>query len=135
MNTMLAIGDSAQWVELWHYLMFRFEAGSRVPVVLRGTTILGLACGVVGAFLLLRKRSLVADALSHAALPGVCVGFLAAVWLNTSARFGVEPRSLAVLIPAAAIFGLLGVGCVHFLSRTPRVSRRARIADAGRRRP
>jgi manganese/zinc/iron transport system permease protein len=76
---------------------------------------------VVGAFLLLRKRSLVADALSHAALPGVCVGFLLSIWL------GGEGRSLAVLLPAAGVFGLLGVACVHLLSRLPTVREEAAI--------
>jgi manganese/zinc/iron transport system permease protein len=40
-------------------------------VVLIGAVILGVAAGVLGAFAVLRQRSLVGDALSHAALPGV----------------------------------------------------------------
>jgi manganese/zinc/iron transport system permease protein len=121
MTAIWASAVHSPWSDFLRYVFFQFDEGSRVPLVLRGTTILGLACGVVGAFLLLRKRSLVADALSHAALPGVCVGFLLAVWLGSEARFGVEPRSLIVLIPAAAIFGLIGVACVHALTQTPRV--------------
>lgn len=98
-----------------------FQGGPNTNIVLRGTTLLGIACGVVGAFLLLRKRSLVADALSHAALPGVCVGFLLATAL------GGEGRSLAVLLPGAAAFGLLGVLCVHLLSRLRTVHEEAAI--------
>ena len=37
-------------------------------IVLIGVSLLGLAAGVVGAFMLLRKRSLVGDAVSHATL-------------------------------------------------------------------
>ena len=98
-----------------------FQGGTNTNTVLRGTTLLGAACGVVGAFLLLRKRSLVADALSHAALPGVCVGFLLATWI------GIEGRTLAVLLPAAAAFGLLGVLCVHLLTRLRTVNEEAAI--------
>lgn len=104
---------------LWHTLTL--QAGRNTNVVLLGTSMLGLACGAVGAFLLLRKRSLVADALSHAALPGVCAGFLLAVWM------GRDGRSLVVLLPGAAIFGLLGVACVHALSRLRTVHEEAAI--------
>ena len=127
MNAILASMSQSTWSDFLRYVSFQFDEGSRIPLVLRGTTLLGLACGVVGAFLLLRKRSLVADALSHAALPGVCVGFLLAVWIGSEERFGIEPRSLVILVPAAAVFGLLGVACVHLLTQTPRVKEDAAI--------
>jgi manganese/zinc/iron transport system permease protein len=44
--------------------------------VLFGSMLLGLSSGALGAFALLRRRSLMGDALAHAALPGVCVAFL-----------------------------------------------------------
>ncbi len=45
-------------------------------VVLIGAAILGLTAGVLGAFAVLRERSLIGDALSHAALPGVAIAFM-----------------------------------------------------------
>jgi manganese/zinc/iron transport system permease protein len=45
--------------------------GYNTLVVLAGCALLGLACGTVGAFALLRGRALMADAVGHAALPGV----------------------------------------------------------------
>lgn len=45
-------------------------------MVLAGTVLLGIAAGIVGAFLLLRKRSLVGDVASHAAVPGLAAAFL-----------------------------------------------------------
>ncbi|MGH9173305.1 MAG: metal ABC transporter permease, partial [Vicinamibacterales bacterium] len=45
-------------------------------IVLLGTTLLGLAAGLVGTFMLLRKQSLVGDVVSHAALPGIAVGYV-----------------------------------------------------------
>ncbi|HMB52462.1 MAG TPA: iron chelate uptake ABC transporter family permease subunit [Thermoanaerobaculia bacterium] len=44
--------------------------------VLLGATLLGVSGGVLGCFALLRRQSLLGDALAHAALPGVCLGFL-----------------------------------------------------------
>ncbi|MBF0284349.1 MAG: metal ABC transporter permease [Magnetococcales bacterium] len=39
---------------------------------------LGVGCGPIGVFLMLRRMSLMGDSLSHAILPGVAVGFLLA---------------------------------------------------------
>jgi manganese/zinc/iron transport system permease protein len=47
-------------------------------IVALGAAILGLVAGVLGAFAVLRRQSLMGDALSHAALPGLCLGFLVA---------------------------------------------------------
>lgn len=44
--------------------------------VLLGASILGATGGVLGCFALLRRQSLLGDALAHAALPGVCLGYL-----------------------------------------------------------
>jgi manganese/zinc/iron transport system permease protein len=45
-------------------------------VVLAGTMLLGVSAGVVGTFMLLRKRALVGDVASHAALPGIGLAYL-----------------------------------------------------------
>lgn len=44
--------------------------------VLMGATMLGALGGMLGSFALLRRQSLLGDALAHAALPGVCLGYL-----------------------------------------------------------
>lgn len=44
--------------------------------VLIGATFLGVISGVLGSFAVLRQQSLLGDTLSHAALPGVCLGFI-----------------------------------------------------------
>lgn len=49
-----------------------------VQTVLIGAALLGAISGMLGAFAVLRRQSLLGDALSHAALPGVCLGFLVA---------------------------------------------------------
>ncbi len=44
--------------------------------VLLGSAILGVTGGVLGTFALLRRQSLLGDALAHAALPGICLMFM-----------------------------------------------------------
>ena len=45
-------------------------------VVLLGSICLGAAAGMVGTFLVLRRRSLMGDTIGHATLPGVALAFL-----------------------------------------------------------
>src|SRR5690554_1566149 len=48
-------------------------------LVVGATAVLGAAGGMVGSFLLLRKRALMSDVLSHATLPGIGAAFMLAV--------------------------------------------------------
>ena len=43
---------------------------------LLASTMVGVTCGILGAFIVLRNMSLIGDALSHAILPGVFVAFI-----------------------------------------------------------
>lgn len=97
------------------------QAGFNTNLVIAGTTLLGLAAGVVGVFALLRKRSLMTDALSHATLPGIVLAFLAA------SRLGFEGRSLPVLLLGATVTGVLGVVCVQAILRHSRLREDAAI--------
>lgn len=42
------------------------------------SSIVGITCGILGCFVILRVMALIGDALSHAILPGVVVGFMVA---------------------------------------------------------
>ena len=41
-----------------------------------GTAMMGIVCGMLGSFAVLRKQSLLGDAISHAALPGIVIAFM-----------------------------------------------------------
>lgn len=49
-----------------------------------GATIFGAIAGILGTFAVLRKQSLIGDAVSHATLPGICIMFLITGSKNTS---------------------------------------------------
>lgn len=98
-----------------------FRAGYNTSIVVMGTTLLGIAAGIVGVFGLLRKRALMADALAHATLPGIGLVFIIATGL------GYEGRTLPLLLAGAAATGVLGVLCVQWLLRQTRLREDAAI--------
>ena len=90
-------------------------------VVMLGTSLLGLAAGLVGSFTLLRRRALMGDALSHATLPGVGLAFLFAPAL------GLEGKSLPVLLIGAAISGIAGVASILYVRNMTRLKEDAAL--------
>ncbi len=50
--------------------------GANMQWVLFSTMMLGMASGVIGCLAYWKKQSLMSDALSHAALPGVVIAFM-----------------------------------------------------------
>jgi len=91
------------------------RGGYNTALVMIGAALLGAAGGVIGSFTLLRKRALISDAISHATLPGVVIGFLVALWLTGSGR------SLPILILGAAGSGALGVLAVQWIRDNTRL--------------
>lgn len=70
---------------------------------LAGSVALALAAGPLGVFLILRRMSLMGDAMAHAILPGVAVGFLTAGMSLTAMTIGGMITGLAVALLAAAV--------------------------------
>ena len=81
-----------------------------LQIVILGTTVLGVSAGVLGAFAVLRRQSLLGDVLSHAMLPGICLGFLA-----------VGGRSFPVIVFVALVVSLLAALSVLVLMRNRRI--------------
>ena len=84
--------------------------------VLIGATLLGALAGTLGSFALLRRQSLLGDALAHAALPGVC---LAVIWTGAKTSLG--------LMLGAAAAGLLGMLAMLAITRQTRVKEDAAL--------
>jgi manganese/zinc/iron transport system permease protein len=85
-------------------------------VVLAGVSLLGASAGIIGAFAVLRKRALTGDALSHAALPGICLAFLI-----------LRERNLTAMLAGALVSGVIGIAIISALGRWTRIKEDAAI--------
>jgi ABC-type Mn2+/Zn2+ transport system permease subunit len=110
------VGDITvlDWTEqVQRFLTLRDPA---VRYALAGAVLMGVCCGVLGAFVVVRKMALVGDALSHAVLPGVAVGFL---W-----NLNKDPFAIFV---GATVAGLLGTATVRAITSTTRLKEDAAL--------
>ncbi|RGP36668.1 metal ABC transporter permease [Pseudotabrizicola alkalilacus] len=94
---------------IWQALML--QGGYNSVLVSLGAALLGAAAGAAGAFLTLRRRALMSDAMAHATLPGIGLAFLAMVSLGGDGRF------LPGLMLGAALTAGAGLWAVQRLAR------------------
>lgn len=81
-----------------------------LQVITLGTAILGASCGMLGSFAVLRKQSLLGDAISHAALPGIALAF---ILLGTK-------NAIAILL-GALVSGLVGTFWIRGMIKNTRL--------------
>jgi manganese/zinc/iron transport system permease protein len=74
--------------------------------VVLGSMILGMTSGVLGCFAVLRRQSLIGDALAHAALPGICIMYMV-----------TATRSSEILLIGGAMSGLIGTLILMIVTR------------------
>jgi len=84
-----------------------------------GAILLGVTSGALGSFAVLRKQSLLGDTLSHAALPGIALGFLVA-----------GGRSLSAVLAGALATGVLAALTMLLLVRRSRLKTDASLGVA-----
>ncbi len=96
-------------MDITSYIQLLFEDYT-LQVITIGTAILGASCGMLGSFTVLRKQSLLGDAISHAALPGIALAFLI---LGTK-------NSLAILL-GALLSGLIGTFWIRGMIKNTRL--------------
>ena len=79
-------------------------------IVTIGAALLGAVSGALGSYAVLRRQSLLGDAISHAALPGIAIAFL----LTGS-------KAPLILVLGAAIAGWLGTLLIMSIVRLTRI--------------
>ncbi len=67
--------------------------------------LVGIACGVLGCFIVLRRMALIGDALAHAVLPGVVIAF---IFTGSTGPVGLLLGALAAGIATAVLISLVG---------------------------
>lgn len=88
--------------------MIEFDYTMRTVAL--GAAVLGLSSGALGSFAVLRGQSLLGDAISHAALPGVALAFLL-----------TGLKTPLVLVVGAGLAGWIGTLCVRAVVERSRV--------------
>ena len=78
-------------------------------IILSGSLV-AASCGILGVFLMLRKMSMVGDAISHAVLPGIVIAYLIS-----------GSRNSEIMLLAAALTGVLASVIIEWLYRKARV--------------
>lgn len=82
---------------------------------LLASVLVGITCGLLGVFIVLRNMSLIGDALSHAILPGVVAGFL------------IAGHSIFAFFTGSVIAGLLAALSITWLQRNVKTKEDAAI--------
>ncbi|MBN2866938.1 MAG: metal ABC transporter permease [Thiotrichales bacterium] len=85
--------------------------------VLMGSILLGISASVIGSFAFLRRRSLIGDALAHAALPGVMVAFLL-----------FQTRDPMVMFLGAVASSFIGFFIIDWLPKNTKIKPDAALA-------
>ncbi|MCH7225240.1 iron chelate uptake ABC transporter family permease subunit [Haloferula sp. A504] len=111
----LAASGSAEGGAGFHWLDVPLLRNQNTRWVVLSTALLGVASGIIGSFLLLRKRSLMGDALSHATLPGIGIAF------GLMVAMGGEGKWLPGLLLGATISGVIGLLVMLAIQRTTRL--------------
>ncbi|MEM9651148.1 MAG: metal ABC transporter permease [Actinomycetota bacterium] len=94
------------WPQVLDDLFFDFT----LRTVALGTTIIGVVSGVLGVYALLRRQSLLGDAIAHAALPGIVIAFMV-----------TRSRGSIVLMVGALVSGLLATLLILAVVRNTRI--------------
>ncbi len=85
-------------------------------VIISVSALAGLACSLIGIYLVLRRMAMLADAIAHSVLPGLVAAYL----------LSGGPHLLAGMVGAVAA-ALLAVGGIEFLKRKGRLREDAAI--------
>lgn len=91
--------------------------------MLIGSMMIGAFSGVLGAFLYLRRQSLISDVIGHSAIAGVTSSFVIATVV-----FGVNGRSMLTLTIGAVIASTLAVLLANWIASDSRISIDAAMA-------
>ena len=101
---------------LWDTLFSPFSEFAFMRRALVATLALSLSAAPLGVFLTLRRMSLLGDALSHAVLPGVAIGFM------------VSGLSLTAMALGGVLAGMVVAGLAGAVSRFTTLKEDASLA-------
>ncbi|WP_262246632.1 metal ABC transporter permease [Parapedobacter soli] len=87
-----------------------------VRYVVLGNVLLSSSAAMVGAFILLQKKALIGDAVSHAVLPGICAAFLFS-----------GSKNIGFMLSGAFVTGWLALLAIDYITAHSKVKKDAAI--------
>ncbi len=87
-----------------------------VRYVVIGNVLLSASAAMVGVFILLQKKALVGDAVSHAVLPGICAAFLFS-----------GSKNIAFMLVGAFVTGWLALVAIDYITAKSKIKKDAAI--------
>jgi len=100
------------------------EWGSLDTWIVVTAALAAMACALPGAFLLIRRQSMMGDALSHTTLPGIVLAFLLAQWLRRSGWISPEAYDTglhAIMFAGALLIGILSAALTEWVQKLGKV--------------
>lgn len=91
-------------------------ADPNIKYVVLGSILLSVSAAIVGSFIVLQKKSLVGDAVSHSVLPGICAAFLFA-----------GTKNIFFMLLGAFISGWLSLLTIDFITSRSKIKKDAAI--------
>lgn len=88
-----------------------------IRYVVIGSMLLAASSAIVGVFIVLKKKALIGDAVSHSVLPGICAAFLFS-----------GTKNVPLLIVGAFISGWLAIVIIDFITRNSKIKKDAAIS-------
>lgn len=98
------------------FLDFFTLSDPNVRYVVLGNILLAASAAMVGAFILLQKKALIGDAVSHAVLPGICAAFLFS-----------GSKNIAFMLGGAFITGWLALVAIDYITAKSKIKKDAAI--------
>jgi ABC-type Mn2+/Zn2+ transport system permease subunit/Mn-dependent DtxR family transcriptional regulator len=96
-----------EWFEV-----FQYDWAIRALIA---SSLVGVMCGILGCFIILRNMALIGDALSHAILPGVVVGFM------------IAGHSILAIFTGSVVAGLITAVLITLIQRNVKAKEDAAI--------
>ncbi len=98
------ISMSVLWERAIEFFSFRYAFAIDALIA---SILVGLVCGLIGTFMVLRGMSLIGDATGHATLPGVALAFLV---IGSKSVGGLLVGALLSALAATLLIGVIGRG-------------------------
>lgn len=96
-----------EWFEV-----FQYDWAIRALIA---SSLVGVMCGILGCFIILRNMAMIGDALSHAILPGVVVGFM------------IAGHSILAIFTGSVVAGLITAILITLIQRNVKAKEDAAI--------